>query len=126
MSEDEYQQLVERVRQSIAKPMISTDTGVEAVQKVGELAAQEEIEWAVAGGLAMHLILKYNAGRQKDLDDIVFLLKEEGLVNRPTVKQKVIETAGEEAWLAMLSGFRRLFDLADGTTTEPSKYYDQE
>ena len=206
MSEDEYQQLVERVRESIANPMISTDIGVEAVQKVGELAAQEEIEWAVAGGLAMHLygsprltkdvdiiasdhlsltarhklsfggssyilevgkytvqvdwivrtdgyqkyyrsalkdtirlpnglrivtpewlvILKYNAGRQKDLDDIVFLLKEDGLVNRPTVKQKVIETAGEEAWLAMLSGFRRLFDLADGTTTEPSKYYDRE
>jgi hypothetical protein len=38
----------------------------------------------------------------------------------------VIETAGEDSWLAMLSGFRRLFDLADGTTTEPSKYYDQE
>lgn len=206
MSEDEYQQLVERVRQSVANPMISTDTGVEAVQRVGQLAAQEEIEWAVAGGLAMHLygsprltkdvdiiasnhlsltpqhrlsfggssytlevgkyavqvdwivrndgyqnyyraalndaiklpngirivtpewlvILKYNAGRQKDLADIVFLLKEESLVNRLTVKQKVVETAGEDAWLAMLAGFRRLFDLADGTTTEPSKYYDRD
>jgi hypothetical protein len=72
------------------------------------------------------VILKYNAGRQRDLDDIVFLLKEKALVNRPTVKQKVIETAGEEAWLAMLAGFRRLFDLADGTTTEPSKYYDRD
>lgn len=206
MSEDEYQQLVERVQHSIANPMISTDTGVEAARRAGELAAQEEIEWAVAGGLAMHLygsprltkdvdiiasghlsltpqqrlsfggssytldigkyavqvdwivrndgyrkyyqaalneaiklpngiriitpewlvILKYNAGRQKDLDDIVFLLKEEGLVNRPALKQKVVETAGEEAWLAMLSGFRRLFDLADGSATEASKYYDEE
>jgi hypothetical protein len=206
MSEDEYQQIVERVRQSVANPMISTDTGLEAVQKVGQLAAHEEIEWAVAGGLAMHLygsqrltkdvdiiasdhlslapqhrlsfggssyalevgkysvqvdwivrndgyqkyyraalrdaiklptgirivtpewlvILKYNAGRQKDLDDIVFLLKQESLVNRPTDKEKVVETAGEEAWLAMLAGFRRLFDLADGTTTEPSKYYDRD
>jgi len=41
MSEDEYQQLVERVRESIANPTISTDTGVEAVQKVSELAAQD-------------------------------------------------------------------------------------
>jgi hypothetical protein len=206
MSEDEYQQLVERVERSVANPTISTDTGVEAVQRVGQLAAQEEIEWALGGGLAMHLygsprltkdvdiiasknlsltpqhrlgfggssytlevgkyavqvdwivrsdgyknyyraalkdaikmpngirivtpewlvILKYNAGRQKDLDDIVFLLKQEGLVNRPTVKKKVVEIGGEDAWLTMLSGFRRLCDLADSRTTEPSKYYDRD
>src|SRR6266545_3621223 len=155
MSEDDYQRIVEHVLQSVAQPMISTDTGMEAAQQAGRLAEQEEIEWAVAGGLAMHLygsprltkdvdiiasrhlslepqhrlafggssytlqvgkyavqvdwivrsdgyqkyyraalkdaiklpndirivtpewlvILKYNAGRQKDLDDIVFLLK---------------------------------------------------
>jgi hypothetical protein len=206
MSEDEYQQLVERVERSVANPTISTDTGVEAVQRVGQLAAQQEIEWALGGGLAMHLygsprltkdvdiiasknlsltpqhrlgfggssytlevgkyavqvdwivrsdgyknyyraalkdaikmpngirivtpewlvILKYNAGRQKDLDDIVFLLKQEGLVNRPTVKKKVVEIGGEDAWLTMLSGFRRLCDLADSRTTEPSKYYDRD
>lgn len=206
MSEDDYQRLVERVLQSVANPMISTDTGLEAAQKVGQLADQEEIEWAVAGGLAMHLygsprltkdvdiiasehlsltpehrltfggssyklqvgryavqvdwivrndgyqkyyraalkeaiklpdgirivtpewlvILKYNAGRQKDLDDIVFLLKQEKLVDRPRVKEKVIETAGEDAWLTMLPGFRRLCDLADGATTEPGKYYDRD
>jgi len=68
MSEDEYQQLVERVRQSVANPMISTDTGLEAVQKVGQLAAEEEIDWAVAGGLAMHL---YGSQRlTKDVDII--------------------------------------------------------
>ena len=50
MSEDEYQEIVERVARSVANPMISTDTGIEAVQRVGELAAQEKIEWAVAGG----------------------------------------------------------------------------
>ncbi len=206
MSEDEYQQLVERVERSVANPTISTDTGVEAVLRVGQLAAQEEIEWALGGGLAMHLygsprltkdvdiiasknlsltpqhrlgfggssytlevgkyavqvdwivrsdgyknyyraalkdaikipngirivtpewlvILKYNAGRQKDLDDIVFLLKQESLVNRPTVKKKVVEIGGEDAWLTMLSGFRRLCDLADSRTTEPSKYYDRD
>ncbi len=53
------------------------------------------------------VILKFNAGRQKDLDDIVFLLKQKKLVDRPTVKDKVIETVGELAWLTMLPGFRR-------------------
>ncbi len=206
MSESDYQRIVEHIIQSAANPMIATDVGIEAAQKVGELAAQEEVEWALAGGLAMHLygsqrltkdvdiiaskdlsltakhrlsfggssyalqvgkyeipvdwivrndghemfyraalkqaiklpnglrivtpewlvILKFNAGRQKDLDDIVFLLKQKTLVERPTVKQKVIEVAGEGAWLTMMAGFRRLCDLADGKTTEPSKYYDQE
>lgn len=206
MSENDYKQLVERALQNTANLMIATDTGIEAAQKAGQLAAQEEIEWALAGGLAMHLygsprltkdvdiiasgdlsltpqhrlgfggssytlqvgkysvqvdwivrndgyqkyyraalkeaielsnglrlvkpewlvILKINAGRQKDLDDIVFLLKQERLIDRTTVKQKVVETAGEDAWLAMAPNFRRLCDLADGNTKEPSKYYDQE
>jgi hypothetical protein len=72
------------------------------------------------------VILKFNAGRQKDLDDIVFLLRQEKMVDRSRVKQKVVEVGGEWAWLSMLSGFRRLCDLADGRTTEPSKYYDQD
>jgi hypothetical protein len=206
MSESDYQKLVERVLQNFATPTILTDTGIEAVRKVASLAEQEEIEWAVAGGLAMHfygsprltkdvdiiaskhlsltpqhkltfggssytlqigkyavqvdwivrndgyqkyyraalkeaielpnglrvvtpewlVILKLNAGRQKDLDDIVFLLKQEKLVDRPTIKQKVVETAAEDVWLAMLPNFRRLCDLADGTTTEPGKYYDHD
>lgn len=206
MSEKEYQQLVERMLENAASPMISSDTGVAAAQQAGQLAAQEEIEWAVAGGLAMYfygsprltkdvdiiasqdlaltpahrlsiggssytlqvgnysvqvdwivrsdgyqkyyrvalkesvtlpnglrvvspewlVILKLNAGRQKDYDDIVFLLKQPKLVDRPTVKQKVVETTGEDVWLAMLPSFRRLCDLADGNTKEPSKYYDQE
>ena len=206
MSENDYKQLVERVLQDTANLMIATDTGIEAAQQAGQLAAQEEIEWALAGGLAMHLygsprltkdvdiiasrdlsltpqhrlgfggssytlqvgrytvqvdwivrsdgyqkyyraalkepielsnglrlvkpewlvILKINAGRQKDLDDIVFLLKQEKLVDRPAVKRKVVETAGEWGWLIMLSGFRRLCDLADSKTTEPSKYYDRD
>jgi len=207
MTEEAYKQLVERMLENdAASPMISSDTGVEAARQAGELATQEEIEWAVAGGLAMHFygsprmtkdvdiiasqnllltpkhrlsfggssymlqvgkyevqvdwivrndgyrefyskalreainlpnglrvitpewltILKFNAGRQKDLDDIVFLLRQDKLVDRPTVKQKVVETVGEGGWLTMLSGFRRLCDLADGITTEPGKYYDQD
>jgi hypothetical protein len=206
MSENEYKQLVERMLQDTANLMIATDTGIEAAQKVGQLAAQEEIEWALAGGLAMHLygsprltkdvdiiasknlsltpqhrlgfggssytlqigrynvqidwivrndgyqkyyraalqeaielsnglrlvtpewlvILKLTAGRQKDLDDIVFLLRQPRLVDRPTVKQKVIATTSEDTWFALLPSFRRLCDLADGNTKEPSKYYDED
>lgn len=206
MSENDYQQIIERLMQGAAQPMIATDTGIEAAQQLGELAAQEEIEWALAGGLAMHLygsqrltkdvdiiasdhlsltpkhrlsfgggsyalqigkyeipidwivrsdgyqkyyraalkdairlpnglrvvtpewlaILKIIAGRQKDFDDVVFLLKQQKLVTRPTVKQKMVETAGEDAWLIMMPNFRRLCDLADGATTEPGKYYDQD
>jgi hypothetical protein len=69
------------------------------------------------------VILKLNAGRQKDFDDIVFLLKQQKVVDRPTVKQKVIETTNGDVWLAMLPNFRRLCDIADGNTKEPSKYY---
>ncbi len=206
MSESDYQRVVERILENVANPTISTDTGLEAAQQFGEMATREEIEWALAGGIAMHLygsprltkdvdiiasnhlsltpqhslsfggssyvlqvgkynvqvdwivrsdgyrelyrsalqeairlpnglrvvtpewlaILKFNAGRQKDLDDIVFLLKQEKLVDRSAVKQKVIETMGEGGWLAMMAGFRRLCDLADGNTKEPGKYYDQD
>ncbi len=204
MSENDYQRIVERVLQNVAQLMISTDVGVEAAQQAGQIAAQEETEWAVAGGLAMHLygsprmtkdvdiiasqhlsltpehpltfggscytlqvgkyavqldwmvrsdgyqkyyraalqeaialpnglrivkpewlvVLKFNAGRQKDLDDIVYLLQQENLVDRPTIKRKVIKTVGEDGWLIMLAGFRRLCDLADSKTSEASKYYD--
>lgn len=206
MSESDYQRIVEHIQQSAANPMIATDVGLEAAQQVGALAAQAEIEWALAGGLAMHLygsqrltkdvdiiasqnlsltprcqlsfggsgyrlqvgkyeipidwivrsdgyqkfyraalqqavklrnglrivtpewlvILKIIAGRQKDLDDVVFLLRQRKLLLRPTVKQKMVATAGEDAWLIMLPTFRRLCDLADGKTTEPSKYYDED
>jgi hypothetical protein len=207
MSESEYQQLIERMlAHDAASPMISSETGVKAARKAGKLAAQEEIAWAVAGGLAMHfygsprmtkdvdiiasnnlsltpdhpltfggnsytlkvgrhdvqidwivrsdgyrelyrkalqeairlpnglrivspewlVILKFNAGRQKDLDDIVFLLKQKKLVDRTLVKQKITEIMGEGGWLTMMAGFRRLCDLADGNTKEASKYYDVE
>lgn len=206
MSENEYKKLVERILENTSVPMISSDTGMEAAKQIGEIAAQEEIEWAVAGGLAMYIygsprmtkdvdiiasknlsltpdhplgfggnsytlqvgkyavqidwivrtdgyqkyyraalldavkipnglrvikpewmvILKINAGRQKDLDDAVFLLKQNQLVDRPTVKQKLIGVGGEDAWLIMMPNFRRLCDLADGNANESDKYYDQE
>lgn len=55
MSKIKYKQLVERLLQNVAQPTRYTDTGIEAAQQIGQIATQEEIEWAIAGGLAMHL-----------------------------------------------------------------------
>ena len=41
MSESDYKQLVERVLQDTANLMIATDTGIEAAQKAGQLAAHK-------------------------------------------------------------------------------------
>ena len=72
------------------------------------------------------VILKMFAGRQKDYDDAVFLLRESDLVNRPKVKEIISRVGGEDAWLASLSNFRRLCSLADGKTVESGKYYDED
>jgi len=70
------------------------------------------------------VILKMFAGRQKDYDDVIFLLKEKDLVVRSNVKAKILWTGGEDAWLASLSNFRRLCSLADGRAGDLDKYYD--
>jgi hypothetical protein len=72
------------------------------------------------------VILKMFAGRQKDYDDAVFLLKEKDLVNRPKVEENITKVGGEDAWLASLSNFRRLCSLADGNSDEAGKYYDKD
>lgn len=203
MSDNE---IIERVQKNVESPTISTDTGLEVAQKIGEIATNENIEWALVGGLAMYLygsprltkavdiiasnfvsleanapltfggnnytveigkykvavdwivrndgyakyyraaltgavsfpngirlispewlvILKMFAGRQKDYDDAVFLLKEKDLVNRSKVKENITKIAGEDAWLASLSNFRRLCSLADGNSNEAGKYYEED
>ena len=203
MSDNE---IIERVQKNVESPTISTDTGLEAARKIGEIAASENVEWALVGGVAMYLygsprltkdvdiiasnfvsleanaplsfggsnylievgkykvavdwivrsdgyakyyraaleeavvfpngmrlispewlvILKMFAGRQKDYDDVIFLLKEKDLVNRSKVKETIVRVGSEDAWLATLAGFRRLCSLADGKTIEASKYYDEE
>lgn len=74
------------------------------------------------------VILKIFAGRQKDLDDAVFLLRQKNgvRVDRAKVKANVVRVAGEDVWLAMLAEFRRLCDRADGRTSEAGKYYAQD
>jgi len=203
MSDNE---IIERVQKNVESPTISTDTGLEAARKIGEIAEGENVEWALVGGIAMYLygsprltkdvdiiasnvvslkanapltfggsnyvievgkykvavdwivrsdgyakyyraaleeavvfpnrmrlispewlvILKMFAGRQKDYDDAIFLLKEKGLVNRSKVKENILRVGSEDAWLATLANFRRLCNLADGKTIEPGKYYDED
>jgi len=201
MSEKE---LIEYIEQNLENsPMIDTETGIAAVNQLAEIAGREGIEWALAGGVAMHLygsprltkdvdvismkrlslesirpigfggesyevfvgkkkihvdwivrednyrqyyaqalkdattlknglrlittewlaILKYIAGREKDLDDIVFLLRKNGYVRRGVIKQRIVETKSEDVWFAMLPNWQRLYDLADSKIAERDKYY---
>ena len=70
MSEQEYQRLINRMLEKTSVRMISSDTGLEAAQKIGQLAAQEEIEGAIAGGLVMYF---YGSPRLTKGVDIIAL-----------------------------------------------------
>jgi hypothetical protein len=201
MSEKE---LIEYIEQNLENsPMIDTDTGIAAVSQLAAIAEKENVEWALAGGIAMHLygsprltkdvdvislerlplesirpigfggesyevvigkkkihvdwivrednyrqyyaqalkeattlrnglrvitaewlaILKYIAGRDKDLDDVVFLLRKNGYVRRDVIKENIVKTKNEDVWFAMLPNWQRLFDLADSKIFERDKYY---
>lgn len=196
--------LIEYIEQNLENsPMIDTETGISAVKSLAKIAEKESIEWALVGGIAMHLygsprltkdvdvislkrlplksvrpigfggesyevavgkkkihvdwivrednyrtyyvqalrdatllknnlkiitpewlvILRYIAGREKDLDDIVFLLRQNGYVKRDLIKQNIIKTKNEDVWFAMLPNWLRLFDLADSKIAERDKYY---
>ncbi|MBS1796047.1 MAG: hypothetical protein JSS81_19505 [Acidobacteria bacterium] len=201
MSENELIELIEQNLEN--SPMIDTETGIAAVKELAKIAEKEKIEWALAGGIAMHLygsprltkdvdvvslkrlplekvrplgfggdsyevavgkkkinvdwivrednyrdyyvqalkdaaelknglrvittewlaILKYIAGRDKDLDDIVFLLRKKNFVERDLIRQNVVKTKNEDVWFAMLPGWQRLFALADSAVAERDKYY---
>jgi hypothetical protein len=203
MTEKEINNLIEKNLKSNPNPMIATETGLEALNKLAKTAEKSGVVWALDGGIAMHLygsprltkdvdviasaileidaernlgfggkrysvkignlevpvdwivridtarkfyekalneahklphglpiitpewlvILKYIAGRFKDQQDAVFLLKQKGLVNRHLVKKKITETAGAEYWALAANGLKRWYDLADGRiTTEKEDY----
>jgi hypothetical protein len=65
MSENE---IIERVQKNVESPTVSSDTGLEAAGELGKIAEAEQIEWAIAGGIAMYL---YGSPRlTKDVDII--------------------------------------------------------
>ena len=69
------------------------------------------------------VILKYIAGRFKDQEDGVFLLRKKDLVDRQKLKQMVIEIGGNETWAAFKSGLERWYELADGRKTPVKEGY---
>jgi hypothetical protein len=62
------------------------------------------------------VILKHIAGRFKDQEDAIFLLRQKGLVDRKKVRENIIRVGGQEAWGLARSGYQRWYDLADGKT----------
>lgn len=64
MSEKE---LIEYIEQNLENsPMIDTETGISAIRELAEIAEKEKVEWALAGGIALHL---YGSPRlTKDVD----------------------------------------------------------
>ena len=72
------------------------------------------------------VILKYIAGRFKDQQDAVFLLKQKGLTNRKLIRRKIIENFGNEFWALLAVGLKRWYDLADGRITTEKEDYEAE
>ena len=52
MSEEELEKLVEK---NLAKQTVSTETGLRVADKLKKIAEKENVDFAIAGGLAMHL-----------------------------------------------------------------------
>ncbi len=72
------------------------------------------------------VILKYIAGRFKDQQDAVFLLKKKGLVDRKLIRKKISEILGRGGWATMAAGLKRWYDLADGKITTEKEDYEAE
>ena len=67
------------------------------------------------------VILKFIAGRSKDQEDAVFLLSRKGLVDRRSIKEKIIKHISREAWGLARHGYERWYDMADGRTREEER-----
>ena len=72
------------------------------------------------------VILKYIAGRFRDQQDAVFLLKQKGLTDRKLIRRKITETIGRAGWGAFAAGLQRWCDLADGRITTEKEDYEAE
>lgn len=195
MSEKELREYIAKNRQR--NKMLDDESAMEAIAKVGELAAKENIDWALVGGVAMAMydsprltkdvdiiavkrlnlkpvgqllqggecyqiqiskrkvevdwivrqddakvfyqraladaikledlpiitpewlvILKYIAGRFKDQEDAVYLLRQPKLVNRKKIKELITEVVGSSGWVLFKAGISRWFDIADLKITD--------
>ena len=60
------------------------------------------------------VILKAIAGRFKDQEDGIWLLRQKGLVNRKLIKSHIVALKGADGWALFSAAMFRWFDLADG------------
>ena len=72
------------------------------------------------------VILKYIAGRFRDQQDAVFLLKKKELTNRKLIHKKIVDNFGPDTWPAFAVGLKRWYDLADGKITTEKEDYEAE
>jgi hypothetical protein len=118
----------ERYQVKIGKRSVPVDWIVrdDTARKFYELALKEA--YNLPSGLPIVtpewlIILKYIAGRFRDQQDAIYLLRQEGLVDRRLIRKKIIATAGREFWALVAAGLQRWYDLADGRiTTEKEDY----
>ncbi|MBA2494435.1 MAG: hypothetical protein H0V31_07040 [Acidobacteria bacterium] len=184
--------------------MIDTETGLEAVFTIAEVAEENGIEWILCGGMAMQIygsprltkdadviasqivphleaerplgfggrryrvrvgekdvpvdwivrnddvrklyqaaladavfhqdipiiapewlvILKYIAGRFKDQEDAVYLLRQKGLVNRKLIRANIKKVISEVGWGVFSAGLQHWYDIADGVIRTEREDYD--
>jgi hypothetical protein len=72
------------------------------------------------------VILRYIAGRFRDQEDAVFLLRQKKLTNRRLIRKKIVDNFGGAAWALFAAGLKRWYDLADGKITTEKEDYEAE
>lgn len=70
------------------------------------------------------IILKYVAGRFKDQEDAVFLLRRKKSVSRQKIRANLKKILGENAWIFYRVGLQRWYDIADGVIRTEAEDYD--
>ncbi|HSK73361.1 MAG TPA: hypothetical protein VK892_16795 [Pyrinomonadaceae bacterium] len=117
-SEGKLVQGGERYAVKTSKKTVSVDwiTRTDEAKKFYEQALKDAVMIADTPILTPEwlVILKFIAGRFKDQEDAVFLLRQKGLVDRNKVKQMILEIGGNVTWAAFRSGLERWYELADG------------
>ena len=117
----------ERYRAKVGKKDVPVDWIVrnDAAKKFYEkaLADASELDGLPIITPEWLVILKYIAGRFKDQQDAVYLLKKKKLVDRKLIRKNITQIAGPEYWSLTAAGLQRWYDLADGKiTTEKEDY----
>lgn len=94
--------------------IVRTDTAKQIYQAALAQAVKLPNGWKIVSPEWL-VMLKYIAGRPKDVLDLQFLLQAKGLVDRRKIRQQLIDLVGEFAALGFLLGLQRYYDLVDST-----------